>query len=73
MTDGSSPVVVNAHYKLNLISVVTFFSCLISLPVLAMAVSEPTDLQKDVIGVLDFVLKSTLGAMLGLVGAKMTT
>jgi NhaP-type Na+/H+ and K+/H+ antiporter len=37
---------------------------------LGMVVAHPTDTQLNVFGVLDFVVKSTLGAILGLLGAK---
>jgi hypothetical protein len=64
-------VFVGPNHKLLLISVIVMFVVSLAVYVtLGMMVAHPTDAQLNVIGVLDFVVKSTLGAILGLLGAK---
>ncbi|MGA7052028.1 MAG: hypothetical protein WBZ37_12280 [Mycobacterium sp.] len=71
MTGPVSQVNVGTNYKLILISVVTiFFVTLAAYLALAVFVHEPTDAVKQALGVLDFIVKSTLGGILGLLGAK---
>jgi hypothetical protein len=63
--------VVGPNYRLLLISVIVIF--VVSLAVYVtpgIVVAHPTDTRLNVFGVLDFVVKSTLGAILGLLGAK---
>jgi hypothetical protein len=63
--------VVGPNYRLLLISVIVIFVVSLAVYVtLGIVVAHPTDTQLNVFGVLDFVVKSTLGAILGLLGAK---
>jgi hypothetical protein len=64
-------VIGGLNYKILLISVVVIFVVSLAAYVtLGMVVARPTATQSNVFGVLDFVVKSTLGAILGLLGAK---
>ncbi|GAB1811863.1 hypothetical protein MUNTM_09010 [Mycobacterium sp. MUNTM1] len=59
------------NYRLLLITVIVIFVVsLCGYVTLGIVVAHPTGTQLNVLGVLDFVVKSTLGALLGLLGAK---
>jgi hypothetical protein len=62
------------HYKFLLTTVVAMFATsVVALVVVACCWKQPTDLQTQVIGILDSVAKSTLGAILGLLGGKVAS
>lgn len=64
-------VLVGPNYRLLLVSVIVIFVVSLAVYVtLGIVVTHPSDTQLNVLGVLDFVVKSTLGAILGLLGGK---
>jgi len=69
--DGDNQVTVGPYYKIILIAVIVIFGLsLVAYVTIGMVVDHPTDAQLKVFDVLDFVVKSTLGAIRGLLGAK---
>jgi hypothetical protein len=68
---ANDAITVGPHYKMVLITViVTFFVSFAAYALLGMLVANPTPLQTRVIDVFGFVLKATLGTILGLLGGK---
>jgi len=70
--DGSIVVAVSPHYKLILLSVIAIFAIsIVTWIALGMAFEAPTQSQMRVFDGIYTVWTSTLGAILGLLGAKL--
>jgi hypothetical protein len=73
MTATTSGAVVGPYYKVTLLAVIAIFILsLITYAALGVYLDSPTANAQKVFDVLDFVVKSTLGAILGLVGGKVS-